>query len=513
MSLLSLGLQNGKEFQIDANMIATGRTCILGTSGSGKSYAVGVICEELCKNHVPFSLIDTEGEYSGLKEKYEVVLVSDDEPCDLKWDELNYQELGKQAPDIAPLILDISGTDDPKSKIGKLLTIFYEEISKRRTPYLIILEEADRFAPQVGDRLQILNEIARRGRKRGLGLMICTQRPSLVDKNILSQCSNQLIGKLIIKNDLEAVVQFFPGRGLPKQLTTLSPGVFYALGNLSPVPALVKIRMRETKHGGITPKLMDRVLKPSSEILERLRSFNIERNQIGFLPIIREDDVPNLVNRERSLIFFGEKELITKVELVFRPLVEIVIAVRTGILKKRYEDKSFVLDGLTGKYTELEDGLIFKEGLEKFIGLDTQDIKLLSALSPDENASLIDIASKLNTSKDTVRKITRLLEQKRLVKSTKIGRHLLFSRLIDIPKVKINERQLNLEKIGIHHGKIEESKISEVAVREIVRGLFPESDIRQFNLFYYPLYLIELVLKGKRRLAWLDGRSGKEIKL
>lgn len=96
MSLLSLGLQNGKEFQIDANMIATGRTCILGTSGSGKSYAVGVICEELCKNHVPFSLIDTEGEYSGLKEKYEVVLVSDDEPCDLKWDELNYQELGKQ---------------------------------------------------------------------------------------------------------------------------------------------------------------------------------------------------------------------------------------------------------------------------------------------------------------------------------------------------------------------------------------------------------------------------------
>lgn len=512
MSLLSLGVEDGKEFQIDADCIATGRTCIIGASGSGKSYTVGVICEELCKNHVPFSLIDAEGEYLGLKEKYEVVLVSDDEPCDLKWDELNFEELGKQAPDIAPLILDISGTDDPKSKIGKLLTIFYKEISKRRTPYLIVLEEADRFAPQVGDRLQILNEIARRGRKRGLGLMICTQRPSIVDKNILSQCSNQLIGKLIIKNDLESVVQFFPGRGLPKQLTTLSPGVFYALGGLAPVPTLVKIRMRETKHGGITPKLMDRAMKPSKEVLERLRS-DFERNKIGFLPNIREDHIPSIVDRERSLIFFGEKESIAKIALVFRPLIEIVIAVRTGILKKRFGEKSFVLDGLTGKYAELEDSLAFKEGFERLIGLDMESIRLLSVLSPDKGSSLVDIASKLDISKDSVRRITRSLEQKRLVESTKVGRYSIFSRLIDIPKVKLNEKQLNLEKIGIRNDNVEESKIDEEAVREIVRGLMPKSDILQFNLFYYPLYHVELVLKGKKRKVWLDGRSGKEISL
>src|ERR1700751_5370848 len=72
-------------FEGDANILATGRTCVIGASGSGKSYAVGVICEELCKEQVPFAIVDTEGEHSGLKEKYEVILVGDDEKCDLQW--------------------------------------------------------------------------------------------------------------------------------------------------------------------------------------------------------------------------------------------------------------------------------------------------------------------------------------------------------------------------------------------------------------------------------------------
>ncbi len=75
--------------QVKADLLATGRTCLIGSSGSGKSYAVGVICEELCKNRVPFLIIDTEGEYSGLKEKYELIWVAEEGNCDLKWSGLN----------------------------------------------------------------------------------------------------------------------------------------------------------------------------------------------------------------------------------------------------------------------------------------------------------------------------------------------------------------------------------------------------------------------------------------
>ena len=76
--VLYLGSDAGGPFEVNANVLATGRTCVIGASGSGKSYAVGVICEELCKSQVPFAIVDTEGEHSGLKEKYEVVLVGDD---------------------------------------------------------------------------------------------------------------------------------------------------------------------------------------------------------------------------------------------------------------------------------------------------------------------------------------------------------------------------------------------------------------------------------------------------
>src|SRR5271170_981991 len=221
--MLYLGSEGGRPFEVDANVVATGRTCVIGASGSGKSYAVGVICEELCKSQVPFAIVDTEGEHSGLKEKYEVVLVGDDAASDLQWSSVDLGELASQAPDIAPLILDLSETDAPKEKVGELLSKIYEEVEKRRTPYLIIVEEADRFVPQNGEKLPIFGEVARRGRKRGIGLMVCTQRPSLVDKNILSQCGNQLIGKLVIKNDLQAVAQFFSGHDLPKHLTTMEP--------------------------------------------------------------------------------------------------------------------------------------------------------------------------------------------------------------------------------------------------------------------------------------------------
>ncbi len=262
--LLYLGSDARGPFEVNANVLATGRTCVIGASGSGKSYAVGVICEELCKSQVPFAIVDTEGEHSGLKEKYEVVLVGDDPTCDLQWSSLDLGQLASQAPDIAPLILDVSETEAPKEKVGELLSRIYEEVERRRTPYLIVVEEADRFIPQNGERVPIFGEIARRGRKRGIGLMVCTQRPSLVDKNILSQCGNQLIGKLVIKNDLQAVAQFFSGHDLPKHLTTLRARKIFCHGRSLAGSQLVTIRKKDTHYGGSTPKLGNRVVKPFS---------------------------------------------------------------------------------------------------------------------------------------------------------------------------------------------------------------------------------------------------------
>ena len=56
-------LNISSDLSVDAELVLTERTCVIGQSGSGKSYTVAVICEELVKNNLGFCIIDTEGEY------------------------------------------------------------------------------------------------------------------------------------------------------------------------------------------------------------------------------------------------------------------------------------------------------------------------------------------------------------------------------------------------------------------------------------------------------------------
>lgn len=515
--LLYLGSAAGGPFEVNANVLATGRTCVIGASGSGKSYAVGVICEELCKSQVPFAIVDTEGEHSGLKEKYEVVLVGDDPACDLQWSSLDLGQLASQAPDIAPLILDVSETEAPKEKVGDLLSKIYEEVERRRTPYLIVVEEADRFIPQNGERVPIFGEIARRGRKRGIGLMVCTQRPSLVDKNVLSQCGNQLIGKLVIKNDLQAVAQFFSGHDLPKQLTTLEAGRFFAMGGLSPTPKLVAIRKKDTRYGGTTPKLGTRVVKPFSPALIQALGRSVKPGKgstaglVGINPTFSAEDVPTIVKRDKSFIFFGKEEVVANAQLILRPMVEVGVAVKAGVIKKRIEMRYLILDGQTGKAVDLRDTPTMYEGLERMIGLNSQEIEVLRTTKPDKEMSVLEIANKIGVSKDVLRKPMRLLEEKRLVRSFQVGKTRVFRRIFTFPEFPWHASEQPLEPVSGSKANLEEYKLDEEKVREVIKGLISYSDVQSFKRFVYPLYRVELIMKRRKRIVWLDGTTGREI--
>ncbi|MDA4123574.1 MAG: DUF87 domain-containing protein [Thaumarchaeota archaeon] len=516
-TILHLGRDDEGAFEVDANVVATGRTCVIGASGSGKSYAVGVICEELCKTGVPFAIIDTEGEYSGLKQKYDVIWVGDEQGCDLQWSGLDLGRLGTQAPDLAPLVLDLSETDGPRQKVSDILSIIYTEVERRRTPYLVIVEEADRFVPQNGEKVAIFGEIARRGRKRGVGLMVCTQRPSLVDKNVLSQCGNQLIGKLVIRNDLQAVAQFFQGRQAPKQLTGLPPGRFYAMGGLSAVPRLVSIKEKETLHGGTTPKLSPRVIKPFTasgpSSVQRVAkgAAATAPSLIGINPTFAEEDVPDIVKRDKAFIFFGSEETVSSARLVLRPMVELGVALRTGILRKRVGVRYVVLDGVTGMFVELGDIPAMRSGLAPVIGLTLGDIEILRETSTDADMGALEVANKVGVSREALRRPLKLLEERRLIRSHQAGRSRLYRRVYDFPDFRWRDSGQVLEQFD-SAGKVEQSILSEAKVREVVKGLVPHSEVQEYREFVYPLYRVELVLGRKKRIVWLDGRTGKEFR-
>ncbi len=587
-SSFSIEEETTEPFQVRADLISTGRTCVIGSSGSGKSYTVGVICEELCRARVPFAIIDVEGEYSGLKEKYEAIWVGDDNGCDLYWSEkVDLKRLAKYAPDCPPIVFDLTEASRPKEKVNEFLVSLYYEVSRRRTPYLVIVEEADRFSPQTGgERLQVVDEIARRGRKRGLGLMLCTQRPSLVDKNILSQCSNQMIGKLVIKNDLNSVAQFFSGRDSTNVLTSLKPGEFFALGGLAREPTKVKIRERETRHGGMTPTLKPAAVRPTVDkilesiqngvpivALDRAQEVTIalppqrtrrespptppaipivseidvtekiqdtstpkptgdqqvaelpmddfldwdtgrkENGVQGLSPLIEAESVPGLLKLEKSYKLFGQKENVTRVGLAFRPLVEIGVRIRSGVLKKKFETKYFFIDGVSAKLVELTDRLGYRSGVERLLGLDEGQIIILKTLFPEKDLSVIEIAGETRRTEDETRNLLRGLASKRLVRITKLGRAKVYRRLIDVPKIDLlSEPMMRLNELDATEDfKLAKLKVREDMVREVIKGMWKGADLESFRQIYYPVYLAEVLLNRRKRYVWIDGRTGKEI--
>jgi len=522
LSQLTIGTGTQGPFMIDANLVVTGRTCVLGSSGSGKSYAVGVLCEELCRNEVPFAIVDTEGEHTGLKEKFEAIWVGEEIDSDISWDNLDLKDLARQAPDISPLILDVSDLTDPKEKVSSFITSLYETLTQRRTPYLVVVEEADKFVPQYGQRVPIFAEVARRGRKRGMGLMICSQRPSLVDKNVLSQCGNQLIGKLIIQNDLQSVAQFFPGKGLPKELTTLKAGQFFAMGGFAPAPALVTIKKRVTKPGGVTPSLSKRAVKRYVGPINRQRaqdarpapekaSGSSAKLAKGLLHSIKEEDIPMMVRRERSFGIFGPRETVTGVTPLHRTLIQLGVRKRRGLLKRRFETVYAYLDAASGKEVLIGKGLEVVGGFEKLLGLTTLQVEVLKEVKPDSDTSALDVASAIGESKSSVTRALNFLDNRRLVRSIEVRRRMLYRRLIDLPGEPSEFSPLDLAEVPVEDGRTSDLKLRESDVKEAVKGLWEGADLESFETFLYPVFKVELVVRRKHRSVIIDGRSGKEL--
>lgn len=66
-----IGKLDGKDIKvnIDLNKVLTKHMAVLAKSGSGKSYSVGVLLEEMIEREIPVLVIDPHGEYSSLKHK------------------------------------------------------------------------------------------------------------------------------------------------------------------------------------------------------------------------------------------------------------------------------------------------------------------------------------------------------------------------------------------------------------------------------------------------------------
>ena len=118
----------------------------------------------------------------------------------------------------------------------------------------LLIEEAHRFIP-IGESptKKAIEWFAREGRKMGAGLGIVSQRPSGLDRDILSQCNSKLIFRITEQSDLlvaKDILAGFATRYLGL-LPYLERGTGVLTGAALRIPILVKFRERKsiTKYG------------------------------------------------------------------------------------------------------------------------------------------------------------------------------------------------------------------------------------------------------------------------
>ena len=261
--------------------ILTGRGFITGKSGSGKSNTASVVIEELLNNRCPLLIIDTDGEYRGLKEKFKELIhmgQSDESDVELTLDRID------RITDYAliqgvPIILDVSTfkINQQKSIINEVVTLLFNKEKEHRKQFLIIIEEIHEFIPQQGgvDELaQNIIRVAKRGRKRGLGICGVSQRPSAVDKDFITQCNWSVWHRFTWATDKKAVNQTL-GIDYANQISSLQTGEAFLATDWEETRRIT-LKQKETFDEGSTPYTSD-IVRPTfksdqSELIEQLRS-------------------------------------------------------------------------------------------------------------------------------------------------------------------------------------------------------------------------------------------------
>lgn len=242
--------------------ILTGRGAILGKSGSGKSNSASVIAEELLDRGFPLLIVDTDGEYWGLKETYELLHVGADEECDLQVGPEHAEKLAELALEQnVPIILDVSGyldAEEASALVRETTAALFNKEKRLNKPFLLLVEEIHEYIPEGGgldETGEWLIRVAKRGRKRGLGLCGISQRPANVKKDFLTQADWMLWHRLTWENDT-AVVRRVVGSGYDDQVQDLSDGEAILMADfLEEDRRSVQVRRKNTFDAGATPDL------------------------------------------------------------------------------------------------------------------------------------------------------------------------------------------------------------------------------------------------------------------
>ena len=161
--------------------------------------------------------------------------------------------------DILPLIVSLVA--------GIAFSIQQWTPADQRHPVAIFCDEAHLYIPErrdvggAGDiSIEIFERIAKEGRKYGVGLAVISQRPSEVNRTVLSQCNNLVAMRLTNGDDQAVVKRLLPDSlgSFGDLLPVLDTGEALVVGDASLLPTRIRIAEPKQKPNSGTVDFWDR---------------------------------------------------------------------------------------------------------------------------------------------------------------------------------------------------------------------------------------------------------------
>lgn len=220
---------DGKVFSLPLDLV-TQTQAIIATKGKGKTYLAMVQTEEMLKAGLPVVCLDPTGVWWGLQAdgtgKGFPIIVFGGEHGNVPLEPDSGQIVADFIVDTnQSAILDMSGFESNAAQ-DRFATAFAERLYRRkaanRTPVHLMVDEADSYMPQrpVPGQQRMLGAyeaIVRRGRSRGIGITLITQRPAVLNKNVLMMAELLTCLGIVGHIDQDAVDEWVKRYGNPDQ--------------------------------------------------------------------------------------------------------------------------------------------------------------------------------------------------------------------------------------------------------------------------------------------------------
>ena len=138
---------------------------------------------------------------------------------------------------------------------------------KDRHPIAIMCDEAHLYIPERAQEggassvaVDIFERIAKEGRKYGVGLVVTSQRPSEVNRTVLSQCNNVIAMRLTNADDQNVIRRLLPDSlgGFGDLLPVLDTGEALVVGDASLLPTRLRVTAPNMKPDSQTVAFWDR---------------------------------------------------------------------------------------------------------------------------------------------------------------------------------------------------------------------------------------------------------------